>query len=578
MLLQVGATWNGAGVIGFAPDTAGPLFRVSDAGGVASPVTALEIERQERSHVLPQFLPDGRHFIFLVRARPPDGGIYVAALDTSAHTRLLSTDQKGLYAPPRHLLFLRDGTLMAQPFDVTRLQMSGEPVPVVESVAFSTTNGRAAYSVSNTGVLAYRASGILATNQLSWTDRSGKSLSPVGAPGDYQSLRLSPDQSRLAVESHDLRLGTGDLWLLDLKRGSMSRFTFDGTHNNQAVWSPDGGAIVYAPTVGNRRRGFWTGAVRARGGIHRVGRGVFVAAQLLAGLHIDGTRDLTFALAGVQDHTVARNDRRRVSRAHGQFPSFGDLLRSWDSLRWWDSLRSWDKTWRAGLRRRHLPRTARSHPSVSEGPTGSAVPPLEQGAAVPYNQSFLPAFSALQCGSGGIGRRASLRSLCPQGRGGSSPLFRTTRFGRFAASLVAGRVQGRMEWCPERASASRGAPTVTSVYILRCSDDTFYVGHTDNLSAREALHNSGHGADYTASRRPVALVPSEQFESAKDAVKRERQLKRWSARKKKALIARDLPSLKASVSDVATRDAASRSHRTRLRSPTANFVWQASES
>jgi serine/threonine protein kinase/Tol biopolymer transport system component len=242
----VGGTWNRAGIIVFSADGRGPLFRVSDAGGVPVAVTALDAERHERAHVLPQFLPDGRHFIYLVRARQPQGGVYVASLESRETKRLLSTTQKGMFAAPGYLLFLRDGTLLAQTFDATALHTSGEPVPIVESVAFSSVDGRAAYSVSENGVLAYRASGIPGTSQLLWTDRSGTRLTTVGAAGDYNSLRLSPDESILAAELHDLRTGTGDLWLLDLKRGSTSRFTFDGSHNNAPVWSPDGTEVVFA--------------------------------------------------------------------------------------------------------------------------------------------------------------------------------------------------------------------------------------------------------------------------------------------------------------------------------------------
>jgi eukaryotic-like serine/threonine-protein kinase len=242
----VGGTWNRAGVIVFSADGRGPLFRVSDAGGVPVAVTALDAERHERAHVLPQFLPDGRHFIYLVRASQPQGGVYVASLESRETKRLLTTTQKGMFAAPGYLLFLRAGTLLAQTFDATALHTSGEPVPIVESVAFSSVDGRAAYSVSESGVLAYRASGIPGTSQLLWTDRSGTRLTAVGAAGDYTSFRLSPDESVLAAELHDLRTGTGDLWLLDLKRGSTSRFTFDGSHNNEPVWSPDGTEVVFA--------------------------------------------------------------------------------------------------------------------------------------------------------------------------------------------------------------------------------------------------------------------------------------------------------------------------------------------
>jgi Tol biopolymer transport system component len=242
----VGGTWNRDGVIIFAPDGQGPLVRLSETGGAVTPVTTLDEKRGERAHVLPQFLPDGRHFLYLARAREPNGGAYVGSLDSPATTRLQTTNQKLVHAATGHLLFLRDGALMAQPFDARSQSASGEPMLLIESVAFSTTNGRAAFSVSDNGVLAYRTSGIPATSQLVWVDRSGRKLATVGAPGDYQNFRLSPDDAFLAAEAHDLRTGAGDLWLFDLKRGSSARLTVDGTHNNAAVFSPDGSRIVFA--------------------------------------------------------------------------------------------------------------------------------------------------------------------------------------------------------------------------------------------------------------------------------------------------------------------------------------------
>ena len=240
-----GGTWNRDGVILFAPSARSGLFRVSELGGTPIPVTQLE-RSSDRGHVRPQFLPDGRHFLYLVRATSPRGGIYVGSIDSPETKHILTTHERALYAPPGHLLFLRDGRLMAQAFDAQTQRLSGEPVTVAESVAFSSVDGRAAYDVSDTGTLVYRSSGILATTQPIWVDRFGKTVATVGLPDDYQDASLSPDRSRLAVELHDLRTASGDIWILDLLRGPKTRFTFDGAHNNRIVWSPHGDALVYA--------------------------------------------------------------------------------------------------------------------------------------------------------------------------------------------------------------------------------------------------------------------------------------------------------------------------------------------
>ena len=240
-----GGTWNRDGVIVFAPGPQSALLRVSDTGGTPSPVTQLG-SAGDLGHVRPQFLPDGRHFLFFAVAAAPRRGIYVGDLESAEVRPVLATREMARYAPSGHLLFLQEGRLVAQDFDASQFALSGDPTPIAESVAFVSPDGRAAFDVSETGTLVYRVSGIQAATQPHWIDRSGNTIGAVGEPGDYQTASLSPDGSRLAVEMHDLRSGTGDLWIIDLVRRSPSRLTFDGMHHNTAVWSPDGSEIVFS--------------------------------------------------------------------------------------------------------------------------------------------------------------------------------------------------------------------------------------------------------------------------------------------------------------------------------------------
>ena len=237
-----GGTWNRNGDIVYAPTPQGPLWRVAAAGGTPAAITRLGAG--DLGHVRPQFLPDGQHFLYLVRAAAPRRGIYVSSLDSAEPRHIVAARERALYAAG-YLLFLREGRLFGQPFDAARLELSGDAVPLVDSVAFISTEGRASYDVSNNGTLIYRVSGVLATTQPLWVDRSGRVIGPVGDPADYQTTRLSPDGSRMAVELHDPRTGTGDLWIIDLTTGQKSRFTFDGMHNNEGVWSPDGRQLVF---------------------------------------------------------------------------------------------------------------------------------------------------------------------------------------------------------------------------------------------------------------------------------------------------------------------------------------------
>ncbi|MCA1660594.1 MAG: hypothetical protein LC642_08695, partial [Verrucomicrobiaceae bacterium] len=139
---------------------------------------------------------------------------------------------------------MRNETLIAQRFDADELQLTGEPFPIAERVAFNPGLSRGAFSVSENGVLAYR-SGSGQINQPLWFDRGGKQIGSLGAAGLYFTLRLSPDETRAAVDLTDTQTGTEDIWLFDLSRGIPSRFTTDPANDSNPLWSPDGSRIVF---------------------------------------------------------------------------------------------------------------------------------------------------------------------------------------------------------------------------------------------------------------------------------------------------------------------------------------------
>jgi hypothetical protein len=195
-------------------------------------------------------LSDGRHFLYLAFTTQPENSvIYVASLDSPKDAkRLVSTAQGAAYAPaqsdgPGHLLFLREGTLMAHPFDEKRLELAGEAFPVAEQVG--SIRSQAFFSVSTNGVLAYRGGGG-GNGQLAWFDRAGKQTQTVGQPGDYTDVALSPDETRVAVTRRDPQGSNLDLWLIDIARNAPSRFTFHEAVDRWPVWSPDGARIAFA--------------------------------------------------------------------------------------------------------------------------------------------------------------------------------------------------------------------------------------------------------------------------------------------------------------------------------------------
>jgi eukaryotic-like serine/threonine-protein kinase len=244
-------TWSREGVVLFIADD-NRLDRVSESGGNVTPVTTLDASRAETGHLSPQFLPDGKHFLYFGQSsRPENNAIYVASLDSKEKKLLLNTASNIAYVPPGYLLFHRQGTLMAQPFDADRLQLTGEVVPIVEGVEFNPFGSAAAFSASENGVLAYRAGGGTVPLNLVWVNRNGTEQPLAAPPHNYTFPRISPDGKRVAAGIEE---GEGQIWLYDISRDALSRLTFEGSSNVDPVWTPDGKRIAYK---GKTNRLFW---------------------------------------------------------------------------------------------------------------------------------------------------------------------------------------------------------------------------------------------------------------------------------------------------------------------------------
>jgi serine/threonine protein kinase/Tol biopolymer transport system component len=249
-----GGTWNQDDVILFTPDAAGGIARVNASGGAVVPVTHPDKTDNEGGHWQAFFLPDGRHFLFhqISSQGHPNGAVYVAAIDGRDKPKLLiDWGSNAQYASGR-VLFTRDATLMAQPFDVDRLELRGEAVPIAEQVAVGGSTGRsAAVSVARDGALVYQNGGASNTDsQLTWYDRSGKEISQVAVQGDLADVQLSPDNSRIALSITDPATRTRDIWLVDVKRGFRSRFTFEPADEIMPLWSRDGSQVFFTARAG----------------------------------------------------------------------------------------------------------------------------------------------------------------------------------------------------------------------------------------------------------------------------------------------------------------------------------------
>ncbi|MGD0776205.1 MAG: protein kinase [Candidatus Solibacter sp.] len=247
VLGEYSGSWSSEGVILFASGR--NLIRILASGGKPAIVTETDPSRNESRHLFPQFLPDGKHFLFLIKSADPNTrGVYVGSLDhPRERRRLLASSYKAIYTAPRNghpgsLLFLRDLALMAQTFDAGSLRLIGEPVAIMEDVGVNRFDN-AAFWASDTGVLAYRAGSN--NSRLVWMSREGRRLEEV-EPGDrYDALALSPDDQRVALCRADTN-NISDIWIYRFARKAMTRLTYGSGPVDSPVWSPDGRQIAFS--------------------------------------------------------------------------------------------------------------------------------------------------------------------------------------------------------------------------------------------------------------------------------------------------------------------------------------------
>ena len=242
-----GGTWGADGTILFSPGDV--IHKVSASGGTPVPVTALDESRDESGHAFPKFLPDAQNFIFLVEAEEGGPGsnenaaLFAASLGSMEKTLIVAGRTTAQYDASGHLLFLRAGTLVAQPFDPGTLELSGEAVPVAENMGWR--GGLGKFSVSKTGLLVLQAVPDLEDKRLVWLDRNGGELGTVGRPAPYKHMPVpSHDPKRVAVSIDDPETD-GDIWVIDVERGAATRLTSHPANEYRPLWSADDRTIYF---------------------------------------------------------------------------------------------------------------------------------------------------------------------------------------------------------------------------------------------------------------------------------------------------------------------------------------------
>jgi serine/threonine protein kinase/Tol biopolymer transport system component len=267
-----GGTWLADDTILFAARDGAGIFRVPAAGGTPVQVTRPDLTPGAAQHLFPAAIDETR-FLF---ATLPDRGVWLGFLDGRAPRRLLTADSRALYAPAGYLLFVKDTTLFAQPFDSGRENLAGSPIAIADDVRTDMATLASTFSVSANGTLVYRPGPVTSVRELAWVDRRGKMMRKIDhAAAAYASLALTRDERAAITHIHDDAQNGGGLWLLDLERATRTKITLEPHHEAQPVLSPDGDWIAF-----NSDRG-------GTDGLHRTRSNGSGTSQLL--WRIDGT-------------------------------------------------------------------------------------------------------------------------------------------------------------------------------------------------------------------------------------------------------------------------------------------------
>jgi serine/threonine protein kinase len=240
--------WNKDDIISFTPTFTDVIHKVSAAGGEAVPITTLDSTKGDVTHRYVRFLPDGNHFIFYARTGTGSVGdedaICLGALDKEGFDRIIPAASTVDYADG-HILYQREASLMAHPFDAGALELTGDAFPIAEKVSYVRNWSRSVFTVSDNGILVYRSGDINIGSQLFIRNREGQVIDSIGELEIQFTQSYSPDEGRIAVDIEDGSNSNNDIWIYDLNRKIKTRFTFDGADEFGPIWSPDGNKIAF---------------------------------------------------------------------------------------------------------------------------------------------------------------------------------------------------------------------------------------------------------------------------------------------------------------------------------------------
>jgi Tol biopolymer transport system component len=238
-------SWGSRGIILYDNGPTDSVMQVPAAGGIPKPASTIDRKAGEMGTAWPQFLPDGRHFLYVGNATSSEQTrLRVGEVGDFKSWIVRATASRGEYAAPGRLVYVLDNNLVSQPFDLGSFRLSGEPTPIAEKV--NLLGGRENFSTSQTGTIAFQSGVDQPASELVWIDRGGRKLGLVADKDLYGDLNFSPDRKQVAVDVADMSGGKSQIWIVDVSRGTKTRFSFGNSNFLWPVWSPDGQWIAYA--------------------------------------------------------------------------------------------------------------------------------------------------------------------------------------------------------------------------------------------------------------------------------------------------------------------------------------------
>ena len=270
-----GGSWGEDGTVVFTPEYAAALSKVSSAEGTPQPLTTLDKQAGEITQRWPQVLPGSKAVLFTSSTNLTnyeDADIVVYSMASGQRKTVQRGGFYGRYLSSGHLVYVHEGTLFAVPFDLKRLEVTGQPAPMLEGVFATPGTGGAQFSFSDTGNLVYITGHAGSQNvAVYWMDREGKLTPLLDTPSNYANPAFSPDGKRLALQIFDGK--RNDIWIYEWERDALTRLTFGGENNSYPTWTPDGQRIVYSSREKGGAENLWWIRADGAGDAQRITEG-----------------------------------------------------------------------------------------------------------------------------------------------------------------------------------------------------------------------------------------------------------------------------------------------------------------